>query len=247
MTKRGNPETMSKDPNNKYVDCDNCAMEPLCVPIETNKQPLTLTETYLSRRISTDSGQALFVKDEPISAIYAVSSGTFKLTLNNENNEEKVMGFRFAGELIGEDALHPEKYAYNAVAIGKSSVCKVDVSELKACCEVIPNLQLNLVDLLTRQSSISQTEFQALIAKKSAESLLAAFLLNIAKRKSAHDGTKDSLNLSISRDNIANFLGLRRETLSRIFSKLQKEELIKVEGKQIQLIEFDKLTHLANL
>ena len=73
-----------------------------------------------------------------------------------------------------------------------------------------------------------------------------AFLLNIIERNAGYTGSNDSIELPLSRNDVANFLGLRRETLSRVFSKFQKEQLIQVEGKKIQLLEIEKLTKLAD-
>jgi CRP/FNR family transcriptional regulator len=230
-----------------FVDCNHCTMAPVCTPIKKNKTSITLTQNYLSKRISTHANDAIFIKGEQLSSIYAVSSGLYKLTDVNESNQEKILGFRFPGELIGEDAIYPKKYSYNAIAIGNSSACKVDVDSLFSCSKAVPDLQMGLIELLNKQSYLSQQEFSALISKKSAESLLVAFLLNINKRISQHEHLATILNLPISRDNIANFLGLRRETLSRIFSKLQKEQLILVTGRNIQFIQPEKLAFLSNI
>jgi len=237
----------SCEQNHNYVACQHCAMEPICLPVKAgNCHSITLTDNYLSKRISGKANTILFNKGDDMTAIYAVTSGTYKLIDHNNKKEEKILGFRFPGELIGEDALHPKKYLYNAIAIGKSSVCQVKVADLMACSATVPMLQLSLVDILTRQSYISQSEFQTFIAKKSAESLVSAFLLNIYKRRADHDNAVDTINLTISRDNIANFLGLRRETLSRIFSKFQKEQLLSIEAKQVHLLNKEKLTQLAS-
>lgn len=222
-------------------------MNPVCQPIEAEKRSLSLAESYLNKRISIKSGEVLFNKNNPLSAIYAVCSGTFKLCDSSSKSKEKILGFRFPGELLGEDALFPEKYGYSAIAIGDSSVCQVAVDELMSCSNLVPDLQSNLLVLLIKQSYINQREFQSLVAKKTAESLLSSFLLNITDRCSAHYGSTTTIHLSISRDNIANFLGLRRETLSRIFSKLQKEGLIQISGKKIHLLELNKLANLAEI
>lgn len=236
----------TNEKSHTYVSCEHCAMEPICQPVETSQTPVNLTNQYLSKRDDAPLHNYLFVEGQPLQDIYAVCSGTFKLTKHNKFNEEKVIGFRFPGELIGEDALHPKVYTHNAAAIGKGSVCKVNVEELLSYSEVIPKLQHSLVELLTRQSYVSQNQFESLISKKSAESLVAAFLLNVAKRNSHTELPPKTVNLTMSRDNIANFLGLRRETLSRIFSKLQKEELIDQTNKQTLQINYDGLYDLAN-
>ena len=137
-------------------------------------------------------------------------------------------------------------YNYTAIAIGDSSVCKVSVEQMTSCGQLVPEVQQNLIELLSRQSYVRQRNFQAYIGKKSADSLLAAFLLNIIERNASYTGTDNSVELPVNRNDIANFLGLRRETLSRVFSKFQKEQLIQVDSKRITLLAQDKLIKLAD-
>lgn len=233
------------DLSTKYVACKNCSMEPVCQPINQVDQSLLLSEHYLDKRISIKAGARLFTKDESLSAIYAVCSGSFKLC-SGDKKDEKIINFRFSGELLGEDALFPQKYACHAIALEDSSICRVSVKELTANANLVPDLQANLVILLSRQSYFNQQEFASLVAKKSAESLLSAFLLNVNQRINDHGATTNTLSLSMSRECIANFLGLRRETLSRLLSKFQKENLILLNGKNIILVNLKQLTFLAN-
>lgn len=231
---------------NKFVECDDCSMNSVCQPLVTAKQPIVLSDSYLHRRISTRSTNVLFEQSTPLTNIYAVSSGTFKLCQQTDDGTENIIGLRFPGELIGEDALYLKTYNYTAIAIGDSSVCKVSVEQMTSCGQLVPEVQQNLIELLSRQSHVRQRNFQAYIGKKSADSLLAAFLLNIIERNASYTGSDDSIDLPINRNDIASFLGLRRETLSRVFSKFQNNQLIQVEGKKIILLEQNKLTKLAN-
>ena len=219
-------------------------MNSVCQPVQSIHQSINVSDSYLHKRITSN---VLFKQSMPLVDIYAVSSGTYKLSQRTDDGEEKVIGLRFPGELIGEDALYLKAYNYTAVAVGESSVCKVSVEKMISCGKLIPEIQQNFNDLLSRQSYVRQRNFQAYIGKKSADSLLASFLLNIIERNAAYSGKLDSIDLPINRNDIANFLGLRRETLSRVFSKFQKECLISVEGKKIQLLEQDKLHKLAIL
>lgn len=239
------PNIQNKDKNN-FVECDDCSMNSICQPLTTAKQSINLSESYLHRRIPTKTSNILFKQSTPLTDIYAVSSGTFKLCQQTDDGTENIIGLRFPGELIGEDALYLKSYNYTAIAIGDSSVCKVSVEQITSCGQLVPEVQQNLIELLSRQSYVRQRNFQAYIGKKSADSLLAAFLLNIIERNTSYTGSDDSIDLPINRNDIANFLGLRRETLSRVFSKFQKEQLIQVEGKKIALLAQDKLIKLAD-
>jgi len=236
-------ESKSKNDQTKYVECEDCSMNSVCQPVTTVNQSINLSDSYLHRRISS---KVLFQQSTPLTDIYAVSSGAYKLCKKTDDGDENIIGLRFPGELIGEDALYLKTYNYTAIAVGESSVCKVCVEQMTSCGKLVPEIQQNFIDLLSRQSYVRQRNFQAYIGKKSADSLLAAFLLNIIERNADYTGNDDYIELPISRNDVANFLGLRRETLSRVFSKFQKEQLIQVEGKKIQLLEQDRLHKLAD-
>jgi CRP/FNR family transcriptional regulator len=235
----------NKDKTN-FVKCDDCSMNSVCQPLETLKQSINLSESYLHKRVTTKANNVLFKQSTPLKNIYAVSSGIFKLCQQMNGCADNIIGLRFPGELIGEDALFLKNYNYTAVAVSDSSVCSVSVEQITSCGQLVPEVQQNLIELLSRQSYVRQRNFQAYIGKKSADSLLAAFILNIIERNASYTGSNNSIELPINRNDIANFLGLRRETLSRVFSKFQKEQLIQVEGKKIVLLAQEKLIKLAN-
>ncbi len=235
-----------KNDKNKYVECDHCSMNSVCQPVATAQQSINLSDSYLQKRIPNKTNNVLFQQSTSITNIYAVSSGIFKLCQKTDDDEENIIGLRFPGELIGEDALYLKRYNYTAIAVGDSSACKVSVEQMISCGKLVPEVQQNFIELLSRQSYVRQRNFQAYIGKKSADSLLAAFLLNIIERNADYTGSDDSIELLLSRNDIANFLGLRRETLSRVFSKFQKEQLIQVQSKKIILLEQNKLIKLAD-
>ena len=248
----------NKQAPSKFIDCNTCSMRWVCQPLNTDKHTFDLTANYLTRQIPVHApenakvhstqkiGSVLIENNQDLTAIYAVCSGVFKLYQYNADGSEKVVGFRFPGELIGEDAIFPKKYNYNAIAIGESSVCKVSVNQLNACGQLAPELQTNLIHLLTKQSFLQQRNAQALIGKKSADSLLAAFLFNLHQRNINFIDNKREVDLIISRNDIANFLGIRRETLSRLLSKFQQEGLIELQGKKLTLLSLASLEKTAN-
>lgn len=229
----------------KFIDCENCAMQPVCVPVKAGKTEISLMESYLSKRNVISSAEALFSESEPLTAIYAVCSGSFKLTEITDEGKEKIIGFRFPGELIGEDAIHTQQYNYNAISVGNASVCKVQLEELFACGKLIPDIQLNLIKLLSKQNAMLREEFTSVVAKHTAESLLAAFVLNMIKRNEEYQETSTKFHLPVGRDVIANHLGFRRETLSRIFSKFQQNGWISIHAKNIEILDLPALQAVA--
>ncbi|SEL92431.1 CRP/FNR family transcriptional regulator, anaerobic regulatory protein [Colwellia chukchiensis] len=220
-------------------------MQPICRPLKAGKTEISIMDSYLSKHNIVSNATPLFLHQEPADAIYAVCAGCFKLTEQSAENNEKVIGFRFPGELIGEDAIHNQHYQYNAVAVGHTSVCKIDLKELNECGKLMPELQLNLITLLSKQNAMLREEFSSVVAKHTAESLLAAFMLNLFKRNSRYQESGTKLYLPVGRDAIANHLGFRRETLSRIFSKFQQKGLLSIQAKNIEILDLAKLEHIA--
>lgn len=242
----------------RYIDCDNCSMQAVCQPLGPGEQAIDLTSNYITKRLDLTVeqnssphlkptlGATLFEQNQPITAIFAVCTGTFKLCNKNEAGIERVVGFRFPGELMAEDALFLKKYNYSAIALGDNTVCKIDVEKLSVCCKLAPELQQNLIQLLTKQSFEQQCNTQVLIGQKSAECLLAAFLLNICQRNAKYSGSDTQIELAISRHDIASYLGIRRETLSRLLSKFQQEQLISIKNKHLTLLSIPGLKRLDN-
>lgn len=229
-----------------HVACENCALDAVCRPIKIGGHSLSLVHNIMGRKEPLKSGEFLFRKGEPIKALYAVTSGTIKIVQTTGTSREQVLGFRFPGELLGEDAIFPKEYSLDALAVDDVSVCRMPISELEDCANNIPSIQRELIDLISRQCYLMQQQMAAYVARNSAEERLAAFLVNIAERNSTHTGSQTEISLAMSRDDIANFLGLRRETLSRSLSKLQKMQVIRVDGKMLEVLKPDELRLLAH-
>lgn len=235
----------NKKPDADYVACKNCGMEPICRPVATGGQNVPLSDAYLNRRNVVLAGESLFARGEAMTNLYAVSSGVFRIVQISPDGEEHVLGFRFPGELLGDDAFYSGSYSYTAIAITDSSACSVLMKEFNACSELVPSMQRNIIELLSRQNHNIQQQMSVLVARKNAEQQLVAFLLNIARRQMANEGLARRFDLAISRDSIANFLGFRRETLSRLLSRLQKKGLIRLDARQLELLDPVELSRLA--
>ena len=231
--------------NTKCVDYDHCSMQPICAPLKAGKTEVSIMDSYLSKHSIVNISTPLFHENEPGDAIYAVCSGSFKLTERSAEGKDKVIGFRFPGELIGEDAIHSRHYNYNAVAVGHTKVCRVDLTELNAYGKLMPELQLSLISLLSKQNSMLREELTSVVAKHTAESLLAAFVLNMFKRNALSQASETKLHLPFGRDIIANHLGFRRETLNQIFSKFQQNKLLSIHAKDIEILDLAELKAIA--
>ncbi len=230
----------------EYVACDNCALDDVCRPIAIGGSTLPLVHDIMGRREPVSAGDFLYRKGEPLTAIYAVTSGTIKVQQTTDAGRAQVLGFRFPGELFGEEAIYPSEYSLDALAVDDASVCRIPMQEFDELAEKIPLFQKKLIKLIGRQCYVAQRQLAACVARNSAEERLSAFMLNVAERNSIHYQPGNEIQLAMSRDDIANFLGLRRETLSRTLTKLQKSGLISVRGKVVEILDIKELRLLAH-
>lgn len=231
----------------KHVNCDDCGLFPLCQPIELGGREFSLAEDFVERRQPLAGGDYLFREGEPFTTLYAVTSGALKLINLTEDSNELVVGFALAGETLGQTGLYPGRYPCSAVALENSFVCELPYGSLDEAAGQVPTLAANFQQMMHKENFDLHRQFAMLMARKNAEQRLSAFLLNLSMRFQERGFSADHFQLPMSRDDIANFLGLRKETLSRLFTRLHQNGAIAVRGKHIRILDDDTLKASSGL
>ncbi|MEH6471708.1 MAG: helix-turn-helix domain-containing protein [Halopseudomonas sp.] len=231
----------------QQIECDDCGLFPLCKPIDIGGRELSIADEFVERRQPIKAGDYLFREDEPFRAIFAVTSGALKLTNIDPESQELVVGFTLAGETVGQTAIYPKRYPCSAVALEDSYVCELPMSSVTETATQVPALQQNLQHMLNKENFDLHRQFAMLMARKNAEQRLSAFLLNLSMRLNERGFSSEQFQLPMSRDDIANFLGLRKETLSRLFTKLHQSGAIAERGKHIRILDMPLLRESSGL
>jgi CRP/FNR family transcriptional regulator len=159
---------------------------------------------------------------------------------------EQVTGFYLPGEIFGMDGIAHTHHISSAVALETSSICEIPFNRLEELSLALPNLQRHFFQLMSREI-INDQRLVALIGKNSAEERLATLLLSISTRNAQRSLSEVRFRLPMSRADIGNYLGLTVETVSRIFGRFQKQHLLKVDKKEIEILDLDGLQELANI
>jgi hypothetical protein len=107
----------------------------------------------------------------------------------------------------------------------------------------VPSLLRQLLRIMSRE----MRHDQLLLGKRSADERLAAFLFSLSQRFGMRGYSSSEFNLSMSRNDIANYLGLAVETVSRLFSRLQEEGVLMVRGRHVRLCDLARLRALAGV
>ncbi len=225
--------------------CQNCSLYDLCLPMGLETGDLDLLDNVIKRRQSINKNNFLFRLGDPLKSVYAIRSGSFKTYLINTDGAEQIVGFSLPGELLGMDAISENQHACTAKALETSSVCEIPFDRLESLARDIPNLQHQLFRLMSKEIQQDQN-LMLLLAQMPAETRLASFLLGMSERLSKRGYAPNEFNLSMSRGDIANLLGMAVETISRLLSHFQENDLLNVERKHITILDMDKLRQLAN-
>lgn len=230
-------------PNGK-VACADCGLYRLCLPVGVDRSELAEVDRIIKRRRPIQRGDQLFVAGSPFHAIYAVRSGSIKTFTFTEDGREQVTGFFLPGELVGLDAIGRGIHHTGARALQITSVCEIPYSEFETVSQRIPSLARQLLRIMSREMHDDQVMLM-LLGKRSADERLAAFLPNLSERFGQRGYSPVEYNLSMSRHDIANYLGLAVETVSRWFSRLQDNGIIAARARNVRLLDMERLRVLA--
>lgn len=228
----------------EHVACEDCSLFRLCLPVGLKNNELVQLDSIINRSQSYARGASLFSLNLDFNSLFVVRSGSFKTYIQGRSGREQVTGFYFPGEIIGLDALHGMAYRSSATAMESSSVCELPYASMQELGGQIPRLQVHLLNRLSKELC-SDKSLMRLLGKKNADEKMATFLLSLSARFQERGFSATEFSLTMSRADIANHLGLAVETISRLFTRLQKDDLILVSGKKIVLRDMERLQNLC--
>ena len=226
------------------VACKDCSLFQLCLPVGINEADLTALDKIIRRRRPVRRGEHLFHVWERFQSIYAVRSGSIKTYTPTEDGHEQVIGFHLPGELLGLAAINTGSHPCAAKALETTSVCEIPFDQLETLSERVPTLQHQLLKVMSKEILHDQSLLM-LLGKKSAEERLASLLISLSDRYRQRGFSVSEFHVSMSRNDIGNYLDLAVETVSRLFTRFQEEGLLTVQRKHIRILDLARLRALA--
>jgi CRP/FNR family transcriptional regulator len=231
---------------NKFeVACSSCNLRELCLPGALCAEDLARIENVVYARRRLKRGDPLFQAGAEFNAVYAIRSGFFKTSVVDNEGREQVTGFHMAGELVGLDGLGSGAYNATAVALEDSEVCVLPYALVEQLAREIPALQRHLHSVLAREI-VRDHGVMMLLGSMRAEERLATFLLNLSKRFVRRGYSASDFHLRMTREELGSYLGLKLETVSRLFSAFQKEGWIDVDQKHVRIVDIAGLQAVLN-
>jgi len=226
------------------ASCKNCSVVELCLPRSLNNNDLHTLDVVIQQRRLVRKGETIFSQGGKSGCIFAVRSGSVKTFTTAKDGEEQILGFHLPGELLGLDGLDNQIHSCSSVALDTSTICELPIDDLNVLCVKMPGLQRQLLSLISHEITQDHSML-LLLARRNAEQKLATFFINLSNRFKARGYSADDFDLTMSRYDIGNYLGLADETVSRLISKFKYHKLIDAERKRISILDHDLLCKVA--
>lgn len=224
--------------------CSTCVLGKLCLPVGLSTDDYSRIDSIVTERIRLKKGEILYRQNDPLSAVYGVRVGTLKTLIVFHDGREQVTGFHLPGEILGLGGIGEHHHHANAYALENSEVCVIHVNQLEELARQLPSLQHQFHRLMSREINLYRLHVLSLGSMR-AEERLANFLLNLSSRFSARGYSASEFNLRMSREELGSYLGMKIETVSRLFTRFTEAGLLQIKLRNVKLVDIAGLAQLA--
>ena len=239
--RRALPSPAAADDGDQLHFCSTCAFSDACLSQGFDKSSLMDLHVLVEHVGPFREGEHIFREGDEFNAIAAVRAGTVKTYVLDAAGHEQVLGFHLPGEIIGLNAISQSRYPCNAVALDTVMLCRFSFPKMALLATRMPGLQAQLFRLLSEdigKASLLAGDF-------SADERMAAFLVALSRRFARRGFSPSRLHLTMTRTDIANYLRLAPETVSRVLKRMQDDKLVSVERRELEILDMPRIEALA--
>lgn len=212
--------------------CANCRVQHLCLPGDMSRSEIEQLEKVVYHPPLLHRGERLFSLGTPLNSIYTVRSGSLKGIGLSKSGKDQVISFSMCGDILGLEAIETGYHRTSSVALETTSVCAVPFDVVNELANRIPALQRQLFRILSHKletDNLMTLNFSV----GSAQQKLMGFLLNLSERHGMCNYSTHEFNLRMTHRDMASYLGLAYETVSRLLAHLQEVGLIKIKSRKL--------------
>lgn len=193
-----------------------------------------------------EAGSFLYHAGERAHHLYVVRVGSFKSVRVRRSGEEHIVGIHLPGDIFGLESMQSDVHTLDAIALETAGVCSIPVETIDAVMAEFPGIGRQLGSMVGKQFSELYTH-QMLMQCFGARERLALFLLRYSERLESSGRSGEAFDIVLARRDLANYLGLQIETVSRIFSALRNDGIIDVDGKLVAIRDLQQLRLAAGM
>lgn len=233
--------SVAVDDGDELNFCSTCAFSSACLDRGYDKSRLRDLHVLVEHVGPFREGEHIFREGDPFNAIAAIRAGTVKTYVTDLEGREQVQGFFLPGEVIGLSAISESRFPCNAIALETVLLCRFSFPKIATLAAQMPGLQEQLFRLLSTdigKATLLAPDFRA-------EERMAAFLLILSRRYASVGLSARRIRLAMPRTDIANYIRLAPETVSRILKRFQQQALIAVDRREVEILDMDRLRAIA--
>ncbi len=208
------------------IMCANCDLNPICFS--------AIAKQHKICRQPVAKGETLVLPDQEVHQVYLVYIGAFKCEIADHTGKTHIARFFMPGDIIGLETLDNKKSLGKITALEQSAICKLDTKLITEYCQQDPQSHCQMIHLISRSMRKLYTQHHQY---DSAEKALVSFLLDIYALDQDRGNRSNSFRLPMTKKDMANYLHLTPETISRILTKLKHDMLLETQGKKINVLD----------
>lgn len=196
----------------------------------------------IARPLQLAPHDTLFSAGEEAKSVHSLSSGVARIYKLLPDGRRQIVGFALAGDFLG---LAPgDRYTVSVDAIDQVSACRFPADAFFQFVEARPRLLLRMNELANRELMLAQDQM-LLLGRRSAEEKIAAFLVGWRERLAHIGEDRKTITLPMSRQDIADYLGLTIETVSRTLTRFEREKMLVIVAGGVRLLNPGRAEALA--
>ena len=217
----------------KTNDCGSCGARALTVCGAVEDPDLDrLSE--LAEVMTLKTGAVLAREGEPAPHVFTITSGSLRVYKLLPDGRRQITGFLFAGDFLG--LAIGDDYVFSAEAMEPSTVCRFRKGPFRALVESSPPLEHMLLHRTMHELAAAQNQM-LLLGRKTAIERMASFLLDLPGHDPARPSAPGHVRLPMKRGEIADYLGLTIETVSRVLTRMRIKGLISLPSQSELIVE----------
>lgn len=220
-------------------ETDSCPTRACCVELWGGEETFNCIRNLTKCELIYMQGEFIYKTGDLVTSLYVIQSGTIKLEKEVEGSGSHVSGFYFTGDLIGLESLGHEQHHYSAIALKETWVCEIRFQKLATQGESALTIQEMISAQLSRNFHALDKHLYSTRYLNTEQRLLGFFKSLCEKDLDSIDYSLNNFILPMTKTDIANYLGMRPESLSRVFRQLESEGIVKDRFKR-KTVTIDK-------
>jgi len=185
-------------------------------------------------------GESIFDVGDEFNTLYVVNSGRIKIHNYTYSGDDNILYFLESGDIFGEiSLLKTSKFKHRGTAIKNTNLCMINKKDFDDLIQSKPSISIKIFESAYTRIKNLENHLQILQSNNAINKVAGFLLMKITNSNS------NSFSINMTQKEIANYIGMRRETYSRYFNQLIDEKIINKEGKRINVIDMDRLVELS--